>query len=47
MAKFDHERAHMAAKLVSDPPVSSASRRSSEELMNPSKIRAKDAPFTG
>ena len=22
MAKFDHERAHMAANLVSDPPVS-------------------------
>ena len=21
MAKFDHERAHMAANLVSDPPV--------------------------
>ena len=21
MAKFDHERAHMAAKLVSDPPL--------------------------
>ena len=23
MAKFDHERAHMAANLVSDPPVNS------------------------
>ena len=24
MAKFDHERAHMAANLVSDPPVEGA-----------------------
>ena len=24
MAKFDHERAHMAANLVSDPPVGKA-----------------------
>ena len=28
MAKFDHERAHMAANLVSDPPVDSESTNS-------------------
>ena len=27
MAKFDHERAHMAANLVSDPPVHSNASR--------------------
>ena len=26
MAKFDHERAHMAANLVSDPPVGQKDR---------------------
>ena len=27
MAKFDHERVHMAANLVSDPPVTTGPRR--------------------
>ena len=33
MATFDHERAHMAANLVSDPPVSNAPRYKYKEKL--------------
>ena len=42
MAKFDHERAHMAANLVSDPPVNTEKH----DIRNNKNGKLHYTPFT-